>query len=499
MFNQAFVATGVPVPSKKGGPPDVTPVLQQNVPSSFADNVTAANTDAGTEYWTVDRFDNVRLISAHNGFKQVWNGQADGPALIRLVDPILIATAGDEGASIGIASSIGYNTGVDTVRGEVRGTRIAVQGGIGKVYGKFVDTVFQNHTDFHFEQSWPPLTFANVKTSRLGASPHVFFQTIPEPTPTDPNVWSNFRGGNAPLITDWQGVAGKNFRLVLPVQARSTPAPRSDNPIIWAYPAIECGATLGEVWDTCGMGYGGPPYIPSEIVQVEGLVNVVAVPEPRPVFAACKAIMTSPRADFAAQKRPDYGVIVQMFALSGEPGCGDNRAYFSVNGGPRQVANNLYPEWAWAWYTDNTDGAREVRAWREKEGKEVPGSSMLFHFFIGNNTPPPAPVNAVVSEWSAWTGGAWSACTNNTQTRTETRTRTVITPASNGGTTPPLSETRTVSQPCTPPPPPVNCALSASTSSTSTWVLNGTTYTRTTTETKTVLTAPANGGTPCQP
>jgi hypothetical protein len=44
------------------------------------------------------------------------------------------------------------------------------------------------------------------------------------------------------------------------------------------------------------------------------------------------------------------------------------------------------------------------------------------------------PVNCVVSEWSAW-----STCTNGTQTRT----RTVITPASNGGTAcPVLSETQ---------------------------------------------------------
>ena len=44
------------------------------------------------------------------------------------------------------------------------------------------------------------------------------------------------------------------------------------------------------------------------------------------------------------------------------------------------------------------------------------------------------PVNCVVSDWSAW-----STCTNGTQTRT----RTVITPASNGGTAcPVLSETQ---------------------------------------------------------
>ena len=64
------------------------------------------------------------------------------------------------------------------------------------------------------------------------------------------------------------------------------------------------------------------------------------------------------------------------------------------------------------------------------------------------------PVDAVVSAWSAGTAGAWSECANGQQSRTETRTRTVVTPAQYGGTTPPLSESQTVSQACTPPPPP---------------------------------------------
>lgn len=78
--------------------------------------------------------------------------------------------------------------------------------------------------------------------------------------------------------------------------------------------------------------------------------------------------------------------------------------------------------------------------------------------------PPPVDADAVVSDWSAWTATSdWSACTSGTQTRTEQRTRTVITPSTGSGTTPPLSETRTVSQSCTvtppPPPPPTDPTL----------------------------------------
>jgi len=83
----------------------------------------------------------------------------------------------------------------------------------------------------------------------------------------------------------------------------------------------------------------------------------------------------------------------------------------------------------------------------------------------GTAPPPPAPVDAVVSAWSDWTGGTWSACSAGTQTRTETRTRTIVTAAANGGSTPALSETRTASQSCVveppPPPPPVDPCVAA--------------------------------------
>ena len=85
-------------------------------------------------------------------------------------------------------------------------------------------------------------------------------------------------------------------------------------------------------------------------------------------------------------------------------------------------------------------------------------SGRIFRYRVGTGTPPvdpPPPIatDAVVSAWSPWDGGAWSMCAAGAQTRVETRTRTVVTPATNGGSTPPLSETRTASQPCTVTPP----------------------------------------------
>jgi beta-glucanase (GH16 family) len=63
----------------------------------------------------------------------------------------------------------------------------------------------------------------------------------------------------------------------------------------------------------------------------------------------------------------------------------------------------------------------------------------------GGSTPPPppaTPVDAVVSAWSDW------QTTTCTETRVETHTRSVITPAQNGGSTPPLTETRTTTGAC---------------------------------------------------
>lgn len=81
---------------------------------------------------------------------------------------------------------------------------------------------------------------------------------------------------------------------------------------------------------------------------------------------------------------------------------------------------------------------------------------------LGDWTPaePPAgmcaqpTVDCAVDAWVAWTGGAWSACSSGTQTRTESRTRKITTQPANGGAAcPTLTETRTATQACTIPDP----------------------------------------------
>ena len=96
------------------------------------------------------------------------------------------------------------------------------------------------------------------------------------------------------------------------------------------------------------------------------------------------------------------------------------------------------------------------------------------------------PVDCVVSAWSAW-----SACSTSCGGGTQTQTRTVVTPASNGGAACPVL---TNTQPCNTQACPVDCVVSAwsAWSACSTSCGGGTQ-----TQTRTVITPAANGGTAC--
>lgn len=75
------------------------------------------------------------------------------------------------------------------------------------------------------------------------------------------------------------------------------------------------------------------------------------------------------------------------------------------------------------------------------------------------STPPNNSVSCQVSSWSDWQATtAWSACVNDRRTRSEQRTRSILTPPSNGGQAcPALTETRTASQSCSVPTPTEAC------------------------------------------
>lgn len=104
-----------------------------------------------------------------------------------------------------------------------------------------------------------------------------------------------------------------------------------------------------------------------------------------------------------------------------------------------------------------SSGATEAAAWQACQAR-IPRSAPAASYtcqtprYVASVTPDPPPVDCAVSAWSAWSGDAWSLCASATQTRQETRSRTVATSPANGGIAcPELSETRTATQPCVTP------------------------------------------------
>lgn len=72
----------------------------------------------------------------------------------------------------------------------------------------------------------------------------------------------------------------------------------------------------------------------------------------------------------------------------------------------------------------------------------------------GVSDPPPPPVDCVISEFSC-VEGTWGACVDGSRSRVDQCTATIVTPPANGGAAcPPLTESRTVTEPCSSTPPP---------------------------------------------
>ena len=46
----------------------------------------------------------------------------------------------------------------------------------------------------------------------------------------------------------------------------------------WMLPPPECGTTLGETWERCGMSVGGETFSPGTEVALQGIAGLVALP-----------------------------------------------------------------------------------------------------------------------------------------------------------------------------------------------------------------------------
>jgi hypothetical protein len=98
------------------------------------------------------------------------------------------------------------------------------------------------------------------------------------------------------------------------------------------------------------------------------------------------------------------------------------------------------------------EGAAKEGETRESGASDHQCHRVLHVLAIFRPNPPLPPVACGVSAWSDWSAGSWSACLAGQRARTETRSRTVTTPASNGGAAcPALTETRVAVEACTTP------------------------------------------------
>jgi hypothetical protein len=318
------------------------------------------------------------------------------------------------------------------------------------VKGHFTGTVFQNVLNINLQQpqSWAAdIRFTDVMHVPLpGNAPFYFYFDREGPWPGPPaplpetSGWAYMHGSRI-HIKNWQGT-GKDYDLLPPASERSGRAwVTTDFENLWQIPPDECGATIGEIWDKCGLAYGGEAYAASEGVALTGVQFEVGVPAPRPPLNAPECVLTAPNMRGPAVL--GYGGYIPLYlAMTGQLEGADRTCYLSIDGGPTIAANggSASPNWVRHWTTVVGTGTHTVRSWRQLNGVVVgPSFTVSYRVGPGGGTPPPDP------------------------------------------------------------PTPVNCALSAVSSSASVWTLSGTMYTRTITETKTIVTAPANGGTPCQP
>jgi hypothetical protein len=146
---------------------------------------------------------------------------------------------------------------------------------------------------------------------------------------------------------------------------------------------------------------------------------------------------------------------VVTFTAAASDNVGVAGVQFQING------SNAGPEMTSAPYTlsasslDSANGIYTITAVARDAAGNSRTSSAVTVTLSNPSAPAPVPVlpttpaDAVVSSWSAWSDASgWSGCSANTQTKTQQRTRTVLAPAMNGGSTPSLSETQTLSQSC---------------------------------------------------
>jgi hypothetical protein len=388
------------VPSAPGGAPDTAFDPRNAVPISIADNVTAANTLNGWEWWSTDLFPVVRLISANNNFAQAFAGQSENVNAF-LQDAVLVCT-NPASWSVAFGSNQAYVNFGYADGGRMAGCAEGVHNGGAADSFRLSNLTMQNRVNIQFGAGTPtspnPVVFENVTHLPLPGYPKQYIVWggggIWEPGSALPYAdgrRSNPAQGTRGHILNWQGT-GRDYRLYNVQQQRSNPAIPSHLDGYWLCP--EAGLTVGECWDRYGTAWGAGVVDEAAAVELEGLLNGIAeqgldTPLGPPRYVITYPNMTAPAVVVNGGVRL-YGLLT-----------GDNTrarttsVWVSVDGAPplrvSRGLGQLFDEFSIR-TTASSIGTHTVQTWREDAaGRILSESALSFSYFVTQTSEPPPP------------------------------------------------------------------------------------------------------------
>lgn len=432
MFNQDFPA-GIKYPSAVGGQPDTLTNPFVANPITFTGNVAASNLFDGLELWSTNPFP-MTMVIAYNGVFQASFPISNGnhPNFVNST------VVGDHGSSICLESSNAYSPDFTITGGYVGGCAIGVRG-IG--HGYLNNTTLQNvinimwsgGNDTPFEGRLDGVMFLAMPNQPrrdivFGITPPWPGGDVPLPaTGITPFRWQH---GSRFTVKNYQRT-GQDFRMVGPEQVASNaawpsygPNPEGNNE--WNCPAV--GLTMGQCWQTYGLGIYGEVVDASQLVSMPGLFTwnpKTEFPVDRnghltdtlvpfnsfvaglvPTFGPPRTVMTWPRADVPAYVRPD-NTVPMYFAVTGDPALADSTASISIDGATPFPAAPSGDGDLIQFSIPAINGVHQLRAWRRSpSGVVIDSSLMTFQFTVGNVAPPttgvvPNVVGQTVSQATA--------------------------------------------------------------------------------------------------
>jgi hypothetical protein len=393
------------VPEVRGGAAKRPFDADNAVPVSFRGNVTIANDKVGLEYWGSPPFPAARHVSAHNREAQVWGAQLNGNNVV-LKDAVLIASGG---RSECIRASSAYLAAVEVDGGQLRGCHIGIGGGMAIQSVRLRGVVLQNIINLVYSGLGKPAQsiLQDVLHLPLGENPKQYIRygsgAVWQPgQPVGKFGFEAWRSQPGPehVIINWQGT-GEDYVLMANQQRRSTPAWPANVPgsLTNAFFVPEAGLTMGEAWDKYGMAFGGDVVGDDAAIELEGLAGGVARAGLDRAPAQPRAVLTVPNMlGPASVKISRNGPSIQLFVmLTGHSEGASPEAVISIDGGrPVRLGPSRNSEGHRRYVsTAVAPGTHEVRTWREDlRGKKIPGSELVFHYFVQDAAPSTSPGRA---------------------------------------------------------------------------------------------------------